>query len=256
MVKKEIVVALEINSIFYSKQNIDLAYNLKKACRELGISVIYAFQIPELVRYINEIKAGIIFIDCTTIKVTENMISFIKAYSNSHDSIIILVKEKDCCPTTLPESDFIINTCSLLDDLRQIENAILTKLSKQSSVQINTDEINSFVSNYLINIGVMPKHKGFTYIKQAIELAVKHGGIPSLSKDIYPTIASKNKTFSQNVERNIRNAIECACKSNEIKKDNVYLLMSNNKISNRAFLCYLYDLVLNSINKLTNKTTA
>ena len=42
---------LEINLIFYSKQNIKLAYDLKNVGRKAGISIIYAFSVPELVRF-------------------------------------------------------------------------------------------------------------------------------------------------------------------------------------------------------------
>lgn len=239
---------VEINALFYSKQNLNMAYELKRVCREIGISLIYAFEIPDLVRYLTELNVEVVFIDCTTLKLNENIISFIKSYSNSKSTIIACIaQDSNCELKEVNGVDYIIQKGNMVEELKQLENAISFMLAKPRNVEYNINEINSYVTNYLLTIGVAPKHMGFTFIKQVIELAVKNNGIMgSLSREVYPTVASKNKTLPQNIERNIRNAIECACKSSELKKDNIKHLISNNKISNRAFLSYLLDKVLNT----------
>ena len=238
---------VEISALFYSKQNLDMAYELKRACREIGVSVIYAFEIPELVRFLSELNVEIIFIDCITLKMNDNIISFIKSYSSTKNSIIICIGDGKCCEMkNLTEVNYVINYANLYNELKQLENAITYNMAKPKNTDYDINEINSYVTNYLLSIGVAPKHLGFNFIKQAIELAIKSNGIlGSLSREIYPTIANKNKTHAQNVERNIRNAIECACNSNELQKDSIKFLITNNKISNRAFLSYLLDKILN-----------
>lgn len=240
---------LEINAIFYSKQNLNMAYDLKRACRDVGISVIYAFEVVELVKYLTELKVNIVFIDCSTLMLSENIFSFIKSYNKNNHSLIICITDNVNCKelSSFKDVDFIFKNESLLEQLKEIENSISVTAVKNYESSLNLCEINSYLTDYLISIGVSPKHIGFTFIKQAIELALKNNGvIGSLSREVYPTIASKNKTLSQNVERNIRNAIECACKSTAIYSDNVVNLMQDEKISNREFLCYLLDRVLNT----------
>lgn len=240
---------LEINAIFYSKQNLNMAYELKRACRELSISVIYAFEVVELVKYLTELKVNVVFIDCSTLKLSENIVTFIKSYNKNNQCLIICVTDNVSCTelNALPNIDYVLKNENLLEQLKEIENSITYTAINNYETKFNLCEINSYLTNYLISIGVAPKHIGFTYIKQAIELALKNNGvIGSLSREVYPTIASKNKTLPQNVERNIRNAVECACKSPAINSDSIIHLMQSNKISNRAFLCYLLDKVLNT----------
>ncbi len=187
---------LEINAIFYSKQNLNVAYELKRACREVGISLIYAFEISELVRFLNDIKVGVIFIDSSTLSNNEHIIGFIKSYTNSKNSIIICLNTGDQELALSSSVNYVVHLATMAQDLKAIVSEIVGAISKQSQVEFNSTEVNTFLSNYLISIGLAPKHIGFVYIKQVIELALKHGVIGSLSKDIYPTVASKNKTFS------------------------------------------------------------
>lgn len=236
----------ELNAIFYSKRNMDLAYSLKRACREVGISLIYAFDVPDLVAFLNEVNIGIIFVDCNTLKINESILSFIKSYSSAKRSLIICIANDVAHVQENSLVDCVINGTNLLEELKQHSNFIIRELANQTYIEYNEKEVNEFLTLYLISIGFAPKHIGFTYIKQSIETALKRGGIGSLSKDIYPTVASKNHTYLPNVERNIRNAIEWACKTQDIKKDNVSMLITNSKISNRAFLCYLFDKVQNN----------
>lgn len=239
---------LNVSSIFYSKSNIKLAYDLKTIGREFGISVIYAFNVPELVRFLNEIKMDVIFIDCKTLHQNDNIIPFIKSNSNSKTSILIGVDDDNCLQTH-HEIDFVITSNSLSSSLQTIQEELLTKIAKNNSDSYDINALNTFVSDYLLSVGFVPKHAGFHYIKQVVQIAIKHGMIGSLNKDVYPVVASIFKTLPQNVERNIRNAIECACKSKEIQQDAVAQLLYKGKISNRAFLSFLLDKTLNEFGK-------
>ena len=186
----------------------------------------------------------VIFIDCKTIQANDTIISFIKSNSNSKNSIIVGMDDEQC-QNQFEGIDFTVSSKNLFEDLKELQNKFMDRIANQNVSKYNLNEINTFVSNYLLSLGFLPKHIGFAYMKQVIQIAVKHEMIGSLSKDIYPIVASTFKTQVQNVERNIRNAIERACNSKEMKESEVGQLLVNGKISNRAFLSYLLDKVLN-----------
>lgn len=239
---------LELNAIFYSKQNYTLAYDLKQLCRELGVNLINASKISELIAYLNEYKIEIVFIDTSSAECDKNILTAIKSFEAGDNlKTICLTNEnksdlKDCGLV-----DYILPYASLKENVKGIiQNIALNHDYNHSSNNYDLSEINTFLTKYLISLGFAPKHIGFSFIKNAIELSVKSNSIlPSLSKQLYPKVATKFKTQPQNVERNIRNSIECACKSNEILDNDLKLLMQNGKVSNRAFLGFLLDKVSN-----------
>lgn len=109
----------------------------------------------------------------------------------------------------------------------------------------NLEYANSFLTEYLLSLGFLPKHSGFNYIKQCIEQALVNDGIlGSLSTQVYPCVAKRNGTNPVNIERNIRNSITCAKRSCEDCQDvdNVFFKVAH--VSNRTFLAYLLDQVL------------
>ena len=110
---------------------------------------------------------------------------------------------------------------------------------------INLDYVNSFLTQYLLSLGFVPKHSGFTFIKQCVQEGVKNNGVlGSLSKQVYPAVAKLNNSNAINVERNIRNSINYAKRGwkncNDV--DNVFFRLGN--VSNRNFLAFLVDQVI------------
>lgn len=71
------------------------------------------------------------------------------------------------------------------------------------------NELKVDITNLLHLLGIPSHIKGYTYIRDGIELVIngsKH--MNSITKDIYPTIADFYDTTSSRVERAIRHAIE------------------------------------------------
>ena len=71
------------------------------------------------------------------------------------------------------------------------------------------------VSNMLSSLSFSTRHRGYSYLREAILLA-KDDPLISITKDLYPTVASMFKCDPVQVERSIRTAIESAWK----KRDN------------------------------------
>lgn len=246
------MVKLELSAIFYSNGNTELAYAVKKASWEIGASVVNVSDVSDLVNKLHDIDIGILFIDCLTIKVSDTLIQLIKNFKGGNPSSVVFITEDEeslssVIGTFEENQAFICKNDQLGNMLKLYEPRIKFNLEKNLTKKMDTKLIGTYLTNYLISLGFMPKHIGFTFIKQAIEIAVLNKGfLGSLSRDIYPNIASKNRTLTQNVERNIRNAIECAYKVNKFQNDSLHLMVVNGKISNRAFLSYLLDKVLNN----------
>ena len=66
------------------------------------------------------------------------------------------------------------------------------------------------IEDKLLALGIKPNLYGFRYLVDAVEIWQESGGVPSITKDIYPEIAAKHGATGSRVERAIRNAIESA----------------------------------------------
>ena len=85
------------------------------------------------------------------------------------------------------------------------------KPDRVSVVPQQPKDIESMVTDVLHEIGIPAHIKGYQFLRYAIMLAVDHlDVINSVTKELYPTVASNFKTTSSRVERAIRHAIEIA----------------------------------------------
>lgn len=70
-------------------------------------------------------------------------------------------------------------------------------------------ELERYITNIMLDIGVPAHLKGYHYLRDAILLSGKDMEVvSSVTKLLYPAIAKRFKTTDQKVERAIRNAIE------------------------------------------------
>ena len=70
-------------------------------------------------------------------------------------------------------------------------------------------ELERYITNIMLDIGVPAHLKGYHYLRDAILLSGRDMEVvSSVTKLLYPTIARHFKTTDQKVERAIRNAIE------------------------------------------------
>ena len=70
-------------------------------------------------------------------------------------------------------------------------------------------ELELYITDIMLDIGVPAHLKGFHYLRDAILLSGRDMEVvSSVTKLLYPTIAKRFKTTDQKVERAIRNAIE------------------------------------------------
>ncbi len=74
---------------------------------------------------------------------------------------------------------------------------------------MNTVDMERYVTQIMLEVGVPAHLKGYRYLREAIMLSENDMDVvSSVTKLLYPTIARQFQTTNQKVERAIRNAIE------------------------------------------------
>jgi two-component system response regulator (stage 0 sporulation protein A) len=115
----------------------------------------------------------------------------------------------------------------------------------------STKDIQHRIIEILNYLGVPIKLKGYQYLIDAIVIVADDiSTINSITKKVYPVIASKNKISSARVERAIRNAIEITWTRGNLK--NIYSLFENDignkktRPSNSDFISKIVYILLNN----------
>lgn len=76
-------------------------------------------------------------------------------------------------------------------------------------VAVMDNELERYITQIMLDIGVPAHLKGYHYLRDAILLSGRDMEVvSSVTKLLYPTIAKRFRTTDQKVERAIRNAIE------------------------------------------------
>lgn len=88
-----------------------------------------------------------------------------------------------------------------------------TKLleSRRESPTLPEENLESYVTNMLHEIGIPAHIKGYHYLRDSIMMAVEDMDVlNAITKVLYPTVAKRHQTTASRVERAIRHAIEVA----------------------------------------------
>ena len=91
------------------------------------------------------------------------------------------------------------------------ERATAYKVSSEIRDKRKVVSLDEKISNIFTTIGIPPHIKGYSYLREGIQMAVYDPiVINKVTKELYPQIAVKYSTTSSKVERAIRHAIEVA----------------------------------------------
>lgn len=112
-------------------------------------------------------------------------------------------------------------------------------------------ELKKTVTIELKKFGISPEILGFHYIRESIIYLIEKSGntFPSVTKELYPTIAKRFNTTSGKVERAIRHAIESVfLRNKEMAEEAImeYFCISypeGKKPTNSEFLCTVADYI-------------
>jgi len=101
----------------------------------------------------------------------------------------------------------------LIDRVRQMVdlNTEYVQQTQKRSAGLSPDNIEAQITNIIHEIGIPAHIKGYFYIREAISMVINDVELLSaVTKELYPSIASKYNTTPSRVERAIRHAIEVA----------------------------------------------
>lgn len=247
-----------LNAVFYSKENITLAYEIKKALWGHNISLVNISNFSELAYSIHQDGVNILFIDANSVNLNSELIELtLGSKLGIPDNVVFIGRTNDVDLFINNQNRFNFDNDNFSQQLSEISPKIKFNIKSCKGNKFDMSSINMFLTQYLMQLGFHPKYAGFNYIKNCIEEALNNNGIlGSLSTEIYPIVARRNKTTMQNVERNIRNCIESAYKCSLGKDKTLCDTLKQTRISNRALLSFLLDQILISYEQLEKANTS
>ena len=123
------------------------------------------------------------------------------------------------------------------------------KNAKRENEFLFRNNLDERISNIFINVGIPPHIKGYTFLREAVKMAIeKPEMVNNITKKLYPSIAEKFGTTPSKVERAIRHAIEVAWSRGRIESINnilgVRAFVGKEKPTNGEFIALVADKML------------
>lgn len=248
---------INLNAVFYSKQNVAMAYVIKKALWGYDVSLANISNFSELAYSIHQHDVNILFVDADTVNLNSELVELtLGSKLGTPDNVVFMGDTKNEELFINNQNRFRFDNSDFSHQLHEIAPKIRFNIKICRGNKFDMSTINTYLTQYLMQLGFHPKYAGFKYIKHCIEEALANNGVlGSLSTNVYPVVALRNKTSHQNVERNIRNCIESAYKCSLGKDKTLCDIIKQTRLSNRALLSFLLDQVLISHEQLEKEYT-
>ena len=244
-----------LTAILYSKKNYDVEYKLHKMCQSFYINLVTVLDFVELTIKSISLRPKLIFCDCSTINLSSsNIMAFMQKEEFKNTKIIFLGNPEQ----TNAYKNFInknINISQMADIPCLIDDMQSKLLYEEITDARNVEQENGLsmaIYKLLNSIGFSSKHTGYAFLRECIKNVVLNNGVVhSLIAEQYPYVAVTFKTSITNVERNIRNAIECAWNScgNQMWYKVFYSksLQMGKKPTNREFIYMCSEIISSQI---------
>lgn len=144
----------------------------------------------------------------------------------------------------LGASYYMIKPCSM----PQLEGRIKECIRSGSS-RLRNKSMEEKITNIFITVGIPAHIKGYQFLREAIKMAIDNPDIiNSITKRLYPEVATRFSTSPSKVERAIRHAIEVAWNRGKIENINslfgVRVYSHNEKPTNGEFIALVADKML------------
>ncbi|MBQ7602696.1 MAG: sporulation transcription factor Spo0A [Clostridia bacterium] len=130
-------------------------------------------------------------------------------------------------------------------------NSIVARYKNEGVVSLPSSatkikSLDEKISNIFITVGIPAHIKGYQFLREAIKMAVDTPEIVnSITKKLYPNIATRFSTTPSKVERAIRHAIEVAWNRGKIENINsvfgLQVYNANEKPTNGEFIALVAD---------------
>lgn len=142
--------------------------------------------------------------------------------------------------------------CDVLKEEFASSNSLPTATilpNSTSTPRNKAKQLDERITNIFITVGIPAHIKGYQFLREAIKMAIDTPDIiNSITKKLYPSIASKFDTSASKVERAIRHAIEVAWNRGKIENINnlfgIRVYGNNEKPTNGEFIALVADKML------------
>ena len=249
------MIKFDLTAVLYSKRNYDMEHKLHKLCQSSNINLITVLDFVELTIKCITLKPNIIFCDCSTITCSSSNISAFLEQESFKNTKIIFVGSCEQIKVYKNFANKNILTCEINElpfIIDQIQSqTIYNEILENQNVEQN-NELSMAIYKLLCSIGFSAKHSGSLYLRECIKNVILNNCIVhALASEYYPYIAVLFKTNTINVERNIRNSIECAWET--YGKDNWYKIFYSKsmkmgkKPTNREFIYLCSEIIQSQI---------
>ena len=231
-------------AFYLSGKNEDLSSKIKYFSNKYCIRLIEINDLREMLLKGAIFDKYALFVDVTDREISSDLINYmVNQNGNPKLMGIILIGDSNYKNNSVDNEKvfFVENNDGFAKSFVYVADRLRDNKAFSS---ISASQIEKFVYDFLIEINLVPKYTGFSYIKEAVIYCLAEGfNVDNLTTSIYPYIAKNHKTTTNNVERNIRIAIECSSKSKNIAD-------FTKKPSNKELIVYILNILKQKINKI------
>lgn len=212
------------------------AYNVREKCLAQGIEITYLSTIYNLIAYIINNSAGLIFIDLKYARFVPLLSDYCYKSGRCDFIIVYLDDNKKSFFECQEPYSFVSNIDNLSLLIPKLLNAI--KQKQNSALTIPQHMLYEYTTELLRKFRISPKMQGYSYIKKCVDVGIKSDEkFLNFSRNIYPSVADEYKTTVGNVEKSIRDVLDSSIsQSPEIFDIHEF---QNKNVTNATFLTYL-----------------
>ncbi len=219
---------MEHKNVVIADDNKELVLMISKYLEINGYNILATFSSgTELLNYLKSNTVDILLLDifmpkCDGINVLEKM-STIETYKRPKNIIVMTAFNNEALikrTSMLGVDYFIIKPI----ELSNLLNAIKTLNIKKDTIK-EEDKLMSTIKNNLGLLGIPSHLKGFNFLSMAIYLAYNDLSLlESITKSLYPAVASYYNATASSIERAMRNAINLTWSNKDNEKNIEYYL--------------------------------
>lgn len=229
-----------IDVALYTKDE-NLAYKFRTKYNSSSLDIKYLSDFGNLALFLLSGQGGIVVFDLRCVQFL-NLLSAFSHFRNNGEFIFIYLTDNS---EQVEINDFNSYVCNF-DEVGELVKKLSLRFFDVSNYK--NEEKEKYYIKIIVKIleeyKISPKHKGFDYLKDSINLALKYKQKDLyLNTTIYPQVAKIHNTTTKNVEKSIRLAINRATiLFPEVYNDDVF---KDSKVTSSIFVSHIIKKIEN-----------
>ncbi|MDD4351151.1 MAG: sporulation initiation factor Spo0A C-terminal domain-containing protein [Clostridia bacterium] len=211
---------------------------IRTSAKNCGFNLCVLSNIRELLLFISRGSFIALVIDNDTITCNDSVLELFTQQGYYVPNIVVVHNDRPANICANGDNLFCVHYLEVANCFQKIVNRTLMSIT---NVEFKTNEtfVVSNIREYLLNIGISSKYLGFEYIVEIQKILLMDCKMmKSLSKCVYPMVASKFYTTEASIEKNIRHLLKCGWSTSTRFKE-MFSKIFDDAPTNRDFLCAL-----------------